>query len=235
MRPATTLGPVELQRLRNVTKATDPVLKAGFADLTKKARLDYKPGGLETVDIGPYGTGIGHQVWMDDTMQVWCHALMYVATQRTSHLDKALEITMDWVNKCKVFKGSNAPLEMAWGGTLLVRSICLLSTAVPRQVTTKFNKFLDDIVLPTLNERYNEIYKWKNNWILTIIECNIQICLYTNKTDSITKYVTDFQNTVAASVDPVTGLNTDSLRGDPYHFCFALGSQMQILEMLKHQ
>ena len=231
----TTLGAAEIKQLSNASKSMDPVIQRGFEWLKKVTRIDYTPRVLDVVDVGPYGSGVGHEEWTTDCMQVWCQALMYIATRSQVYKDKMGFIIREWCTKCKEFRGSNAPLEMAWGATLLVRSMAL-TPDVPENVKVPFDKFLMRIVIPVLTTRYNEIAKWRNNWIFSIIECLIQIELYKPGSTSrnVRDYVTDFQMNVSEAIDLTTGLNTDSKRGDPYHFCFQLSSQIAVLQMCRH-
>lgn len=248
----TPLSMTELERLRFASKSTHPDVQRGYTWLTRVTRLDYTPNVIEKVDIGPYGSGQGHKEWTTDCMQAWCQTLMYIATGQKVYMDKACHIIKAWCTGCKAFGGSNAPLEMAWGATLLVRCMIVLKH-VPEDVRVPFDKFLRNTITNTLTTRYNEIKKWRNNWIFTIIECLMQIEFYKpdwngNANGSmagnangtcppqrpVDKYITDFQTLVTQAIDPATGLNTDSKRGDPYHFCFQLSSQIAILRMLKH-
>lgn len=243
--PATTLGKEQLQQLRTSSVSRDPVISEGYKWLRSRAKENYKSNVLETVDIGPYGDGRGHKEWIEDCMQVYCQTLMFLATNNNTFAKKAMDIMHDWCTKCKSFRGSNAPLEMAWGFTLLVRSMELLKytfndfhvyTSGPQNIPVKlaFNKFLDNIAVPVLTTRFDEISKWKNNWILSILECLITVAFYCDDTKTVPKLVTQFEKSVMESTE-TSGLNTDSRRGDCYHFCFALSSQIQILEMCWHQ
>ncbi|NBP00498.1 MAG: hypothetical protein EBU90_10320 [Proteobacteria bacterium] len=243
--PATTLGKQQLELLRTSSVSRDPVISEGYKWLRSRAKENYKSNVLETVDIGPYGGGRGHKEWIEDCMQVYCQTLMFLATNNNAYAKKAMEITHDWCTKCRSFKGSNAPLEMAWGGTLLARSMELLKYlfidfhvyTLPHMgipVKLAFDKFLDNIAVPVLTTRFNEILAWKNNWILSMIECLLQIAFYRDDTSTASKMISQFQKSVIESTE-TSGLNTDSRRGDCYHFCFAVSSQIQILEMCWHQ
>lgn len=223
--PALPLGPKQLSMLAT---QNSPQSKIGLAELAKNTPLDYMPKSLAVCDIGPYGAGKGHAEWISDCMQAYCHALMFVATKKSAHKDKAQEIILAWSTINKAFTNSNAPLEVAWGSPLLVRSIELLQIKIPI-----FDTYLDKILLPTLLGRYDEIKKWANNWILTILEALIQIYLYKDDQANFKKYVSEFKRIVPSCLLS-TGSTTDTDR-DCYHPCFALGSAVNIAEMVLHQ
>ena len=238
--PATTLGQPQLQNLKSSKTNTNLVLKAGFDLLSREAKLDHKSRALTRVDIGPYGVGIGHDEFTGDSMQIYNLALMFIATNDHRYMKKAIELQDDWSKKCQSFKGSNAPLECAWGATIMIRAVELLKYNKPVNVPwdTEFEKrfktFIQSIILPNLLSRYNEITKWNNNWILTIQEALLQYYLYIDDAVNANRIIEDFQTAVMKCVPHECGMCTETKR-DLIHTQFQLGSIVQVIEMCYHQ
>jgi hypothetical protein len=234
--PAGVMGPKQLAALHQASKTTDPVITKGFQSLAASAPLTYAPRPLKDVNIGPYGTGKGHDEFIDDCMQTYMQALMYVATRKEDHAKKSLQVMQAWVATCHTFKGSNAPLECAWGGAVMVRAAELLKHVYPgwtQDFERRFNGFLDKIILPNLNTRYPEIFKWNNNWILTIQEAILQIAFFRNDLARARWVVDEFKKSLQQCVLPC-GMCTETKR-DQIHAQFQLGSIVQVCEMCFHQ
>ena len=239
--PATTIGPSQLQNLKTSKNHTDHVLNAGYDLLSNEVKLDYKSKALTRIDIGPYGVGIGHNEFVGDAMQIYNLALMFIATNDVRYKRKAMEIQDDWNVKCQSFKGSNAPLECAWGGTIMIRAFELLkniSTGKQQdwdfEFEKRFKEFLDRVIIPNLLSRYNEISKWNNNWILTIQEALLQYYLYKDDVMNANRIITDFMDSVSKCLPHECGMCTETTR-DLIHTQFQIGSMLQILEMCYQQ
>lgn len=234
--PSGILGDNQINNLKKVSTSIDPVLKSGFEMMKKITQLTYKQRPLEVVDIGPYGKGRGHDEFTGDCKQAYQQSLMWVATCDDAYAKKSKEIIMDWCKKCKIFTGSNAPLECAWGIPLFVRSIELLkyhSKILTKEELAYFDVFLEKIMLPNLLGRYNEIKKWNNNWIFSLQEAIIQIALYKNDKQKVVEMVQDYQVCLKKCVMEC-GCNTENKR-DMIHCQFQVASQIQIPEMIWHQ
>lgn len=238
--PATTLGDAQFQNLKLSKNSTNTVLKTGFDLLSKDVRLDYKSRALVRVDIGPYGVGIGHDEFIGDSMQIYNLALMYIASNDYRFMKKAIELQDDWNKKCKSFKGSNAPLECAWGGTIMIRALELLKYSKPPNIPwdiefeKRFKIFIQSVILPNLVSRYNEITRWNNNWILTIQEALLQYYLYVDDIVNANRIIEDFQAALIKCVPHDCGMCTETKR-DLIHTQFQLGSIVQVMEMCYHQ
>ena len=227
------MGPKQLKKLESIASTSNK----GVIQLTKYSPLSYQPKPLQCVDIGPYGSGCGHKEFIDDCMQMYAQALMYIITKDTKHAQKSIDIMTAWCTTCTVFKGSNAPLECGWGGAAMVRSAELLKYVCPKLWTqtqdAMLNAFIKTILLPNLTGRYNEIAKWNNNWILTIQEALLQIALYQDDMPRVSKILDEFKQSLCKCVAE-DGFSTETKR-DMCHLCFQIGSMVQVAEMAWHQ
>ncbi len=231
-RPACTLGQKQLAAVKN------PQLERGIKQLEAACPRDFRARPLATVDIGPYGSGVGHDEFVGDAMQCYMQTLLYVFKRDPAFADKAIGVMRAWAGTCKVFKGANAPLECAWGGTAFVRAAELLRFVYPEGwkksgVVEPFERFIDTILLPNLTGRYKEIAKWNNNWILTIQEALMQIGLYRGDAARFQWVVKEFKDTLPRCVEE-DGFCTETKR-DLCHTQFQIGSMVQIAEMAWHQ
>ena len=238
---ATTLGPSQLQNLKTSQSSPNVSIKTGFDILSRESNLNYKSKVLPNIDIGPHGVGVGHDEFVGDSMQIYHLALMFLATNDIRYKKKALELQDEWNTKCKSFQGSNAPLECAWGGINMIRSVELLKHYKPLQTSqwdsafeTRFKDFLKRIIVPNLLSRYNEITKWNNNWILTIQEALLQYYLYTDSIINPNKIIEDFIKVRPKCVPFDCGMCTETKR-DLIHSQFQIGSVVQFAEMCYHQ
>lgn len=238
--PATTLGASQLQNLKTSKTSPNSILNTGFNLLSKDAKLDHKSRALARIDIGPYGAGIGHDEFTGDSMQIYNLTLMFIATNDYRYMKKAIELQDDWNVKCQSFKGSNAPLECAWGATVMIRAVELLKYNKPANIPwdtsfeQRFKAFLQRVITPNLLSRYYEITKWNNNWILTIQEALLQYYLFIDDMGNANRIITDFQAAVIKCVPHECGMCTETKR-DLIHTQFQLGSIVQFMEMCYHQ
>jgi hypothetical protein len=237
--PATTLGNKQTKILQSSKTSSNDVYKKGYLLLEKEAKIDYKSRVLVNVDIGPYGKGVGHDEFTGDAMQIYNLTLMYISTSDKKYAIKAIELQDEWNIKCKSFTGSNAPLECAWGSICMVRAIELLKYMFPefskyQTFEERFKVFLKNIIIPNLTNRYNEIIKWNNNWIITIQEALIQIYLYYNDITNVNKIIEDFKKVLPKCIIHECGMCTETKR-DLIHTQFQIGSIIQICELCWHQ
>lgn len=235
--PATCFGKNQLDILRKSPQSTEPLHKQGFEMTQKYCKLDYTPRSLVCVNIGPHGVGQGHDEFTGDAMQVYALAICFVATRDKRYADVAIKIQEDWQQKCKEFKGSNAPLEVAWGATCIVRACELLKYTYDgwkQDFEQRFNKFIDTIFMPNLLNRYTEIKRWNNNWILTMQEALMQIALFRDDRSEFQRILNEFRDTLPKCVPCTQGMCTETKR-DLIHSQFQIGSMIQIAEMAWHQ
>lgn len=235
--PATTLSDKQLSILKTSKNSTNIVHKGGFEYLAKYCNLNHKPRALRVVDIGAHGSGVGHNEFVGDSMQCYALVLLYIATKDERYAEKAISIQQTWQTTLTDFKGSNAPLEMAWGATCVIRSMELLKYLYPKwnaQFARDFNRYIDTFVEPTLKTRYNEIQKWNNNWILTIQEALMQLALFRNDVVEFNRLVQDHIQQLSRCINKNIGSCTETCR-DLIHSQFQIASVIQIAEMCWHQ
>lgn len=190
---------------------------------------------MECVDIGPYGAGKGHKEFTEDTAQTYKFVLLWLATEDDMYAKRAGDIIKTWCSGCKVFKGSNAPLEMAWG-SVMVRSAELLKYKWKewKSIEKCFEEFLNGVMLPVLLGRYAEIKKWNNNWILALIEALMQVYIYKNDFKKFIFYVEEYKALRDGLFIGNTGKNNECER-DIIHASFQVLSHLNICEIAFHQ
>jgi hypothetical protein len=227
--PATTLGPKQMSMLRNAPMSKDIMTQTGWKLLLAATEFDKPARVIQDINIGPNGTGIGHNEFIGDAMRVYCLALLYCATGDKKYFNKYSELQSAWCRGCKTFQGTNAPLECAWGGTCMVRAAELMQLH-----TEEFEAFIDSILLPNLWNRYKEIQKWNNNWILAIYEALLQIALYKNNIVLFNSVLKDFCTSLSMCVPFESGMCTETKR-DIVHAQFNIASMINIAELCWHQ
>jgi hypothetical protein len=233
--PATTLGKNQINMLANPKGC--PCRTKALEQLKRTAPLDYNPRPIKDVNIGPHGQGVGHDEFTKDAMQIMYQVCAFIAFKDARYARKAISIQDVWNTQCMTFNGSNAPLEVAWGATCMVRGMEILKYTFKEwssQFEARFNGFLSRIVMPNLLNRYIEIQKWNNNWILTIQEALLQIYLYQNNIQRANAIIQDFKASLPKCLVDDTGRCTETTR-DLIHAQFQIGSILQVAEMCWHQ
>jgi hypothetical protein len=234
--PATTLSQKQIAVMKNSKLSTIDVYRNGFVTLAKYCNIHYQNRALPVVDIGAHGSGVGHDEFIGDAMQFYALVLLYIATKDDRYANTAIGILGAWQNTLREFKGSNAPLEMAWGATCFVRGCELLKHLFSKWNKTNeqsFGKFLDKFVIPVLKFRYEEIKRWNNNWILTIQEALIQIALYRDDIDELNRLIEEHLKAMTICIKH-DGSCTETCR-DIIHSQFQIASMIQVAEMCWHQ
>lgn len=234
--PGTVLSPAHISKISTNT--------AGIAKLHKdtsiwesKLASEKASRCIACVDIGPNGMGVGHAEFTEDAMQCYRYVLLFLAESNVVFAERAASLLIDWCTKCTVFKGSNAPLECAWGGTCFVRSAELIKYKWSGWSTTHaqaVNIFIDNILIPNLTTRYKEISLWYNNWILTILECLQQIYIYKNDDTRFNWVMEQYKQIAPKTFVGATGKNTESDR-DTIHETFQMSSHVQFCEVAYNQ
>lgn len=235
--PAVTMGTPQFEILASSSKSSVPAHKKGFEKLNEYARVNYKPNALTIVDIGPFGAGKGHDEFTGDAMQIYALVLMYLATKNMRYAEHALVIQDAWNMTCHFFRGSNAPLEVAWGAACMVRAFELLKYTYPLWCSgfeRRFNRLIDKIFLPNLRNRYNEIKRWNNNWILSMLEALMQIALFRDDRSEYLRLIEEYKGVLPSCVPNQSGKSTETTR-DLIHAQFQIGSIIQIAEMAWQQ
>lgn len=234
--PAGVIGGKELAALRGVQE--NAVRTSGMEVMRKRCPLDYKARVVAQVDIGAGGVGKGHEEWVGDCMQCYQQALLCVAEGDGRRGQKVVEIIRGWVDGCMSFGGSNAPLEMAWGLTAMVRAAELLKWEWREGwrasgVEAKLVAWVDRVGVPVLMGRYKEIAKWQNNWVLAILEALLQVGLWREDLGRVAWVMEEFRRRMCECVLEC-GMNLE-VRRDQIHSQFGMSSIVQICEMLWHQ
>jgi hypothetical protein len=207
-------------------KTTEPAVAA----LLKITPLDYKPTPIQNVNIAAYGAGIGHKEFTKDSEQAVQQAVAFCITNRVEHAKKALEIILAWASKCKSFEGSNAPLELGWGGCSLVRAAEILKHTYPQWSSSDeatFNRFIDKIMLPKLRTKLG----WTNNWQTTICEARLQIAIFRDDPNELDWAISEYKRIFKVYVTGSDGLTGETLR-DLVHAQFGIGGLIQIPELV---
>ena len=117
---------------------------------------------LSNVDIGPYGVGQGHKEWTEDAMYSYKFVLLWLADGNQSYARKAVDIIESWSQKCKVFVGANAPVEIAWG-CCMIRAAEILKHKYDKwtkKTEDMLNVFIDHIMLPNLLGRFIHVLQF---------------------------------------------------------------------------
>lgn len=237
--PATTLNISQIKTLSLIQNNNNEIHRKGFLLLQKDTNLNHKSCVIPNIDIGAYGKGIGHEEFIGDAMQILNLTIMYLCTKNNAYAKKVISLQDDWNRNCKSFRGSNAPLECAWGSICMLRSIEILKFTYSdfqnhEGFEDRFKCFLDKIIIPNLKNRYNEIMKWNNNWILTIQEALLQYYFYVNDILNANKIVNDFKDIIKRCITHECGRCSETTR-DLIHTQFQLGSMVQIAEMCWNQ
>jgi hypothetical protein len=233
--PATTIAQKQYDLLVNSKGC--PCRAKGLEKLKSLASLVFIPRPIKDVDISANGKGVGHVEFTGDAMQILCHVYAFIALNDIRYARKAMSIQDEWNTKCMSFRGSNAPLEVAWGSICMVRAMEILKYKCKewtKPFEARFDNFIEKIVMPNLLNRYNEIAKWNNNWILTIQEALLQIYLYKDNLTKCNYIIQQFKDTLPKCLIDDTGKCTETTR-DLIHAQFQIGSIIQISEMCWHQ
>jgi hypothetical protein len=205
--------------------------KSCLESLQKDTPVNYQPSPIENVNIAAYGAGAGHKEFTKDGEQCVQQVVMYLATGNNTYADNAIKILMAWSTTCRIFTGSNAPLECGWGGCSMVRAAEILKHSCPLwgpKIDVPFQKFLDKIILPNLKAPLG----WTNNWQTTICEARMQIAIFRNDKAEFDWAIKEYRRILKDYVMP-TGQTKETLR-DLVHAQFGLGSLIQIPELAYH-
>jgi len=174
--PGGVFDPKKLQALKKLDATT-------VSELIKITPLDYKTQAIANVDIGPYGSGDGHKEFIGDGEMTYKAAVAYLATGNESYAKLAVDILNTWSTKCTIFKGSNAPLEAAWGTAAMVKAAELLKYTWPgwdrSGVEARYNKWLDALILPYLIKPLG--WDQRQNWGLSICEARLMTAIFRDK------------------------------------------------------
>lgn len=229
--PGTILGEKQYKRI-----ATSPCCGVKFINKCKEWK---GCSCIRDVNIGPYGAGVGHKEFTGDSTMCYRFTLLWLSGYGEEWAKKASSIIKTWSTGCETFKGTNAPLETAWGICSLVRAAEILKYKwndewKKENVEYAFIKWIDNVMIPNLLTRYQEIKKWKNNWILTILEALMQIYIFKGDVEKLNWALQEYTTIRKTMWVGDTGKNNECER-DIVHATFQLHSHLQICEMARHQ
>lgn len=227
------LGACSVSKLSLVNSARDK--------LFKDVKLNYKSQALTIVDIGQGGSGVGHKEFTEDGKQAYAQALAYLITKEEQYASNCMNILHDWASKCTAFKGTNAPLEAAWGTASMSRACELVKYMVPNWSKYKamedcYVNWVRKMLMPHLlglTEKYKLKWGFYNNWHTSIIEARLQFALLTDDLESVNLCIEEYKKILASYVQD-DGFTGETLR-DSDHCCFGLAGLVQICELAFHQ
>lgn len=219
----------------------NPKYRSCIELILKDAKLHYIPHSLPVVDIGPGGVGIGHKEFTEDGEQCYAQALAFLITSNKKYLDNTLNILDSWATTCRTFRGSNAPLEAAWGTAAMARSLELVKYTCNRNdwrpdIEQRYITWVNTFLMPHLRgetERYRLNWGFFNNWHISITEARLQFALVRDDLKEINwcqdNYIKIFNSFVRED-----GFTGETLR-DSFHCVAGIGGMIQICELLYHQ
>lgn len=218
-----------VDKLKSPTTKNSEPWKSVIAKLASITPLAYTPQPIENVNIGAYGKGIGHKEFTKDAEQAVQQAVMWCATQDPVYARNAMAIIDAWASKCRTFEGSNAPLELGWGGCSLVRAAEILRYTWPQWSAAHLaamNRFIDRLMLPKLKIRLG----WTNNWQTTICEARLQVAIFRDDKQELDWAIAEYKRIYKEYVLP-SGQTGETLR-DLVHAQFGIGGLLQIPELV---
>lgn len=198
--------------------------------------LDYKPKALQVVNIGPYGAGVGHHEFTRDGEQAYQQTVAYLVTGNEQYASNAAFILDSWAKTCKVFTGSNAPLEAGWGTASMAKAAELLKYTWSAKwnasgVEQRYVAFVNKLMLPVLTKPLG--WDDANNWGLTRCEARLQIAILKNDVGEFNGRLDEYRRILPRYVQ--ANGQTGELARDLVHAQFGTGSLIQIAEIAWHQ
>lgn len=198
--------------------------------LFSKTPKNYVPRPIKNVKIEAYGAGNGHKEFTSDAEQAVQQAVAYCITKDNVYAENAIKILRGWCETCTSFEGSNAPLELGWGGCSFVRCAEILKYVYPKWKDTNIENvllgFVDNIVLPKIQQKLG----WTNNWQTTICEARLQIAIFRDNQAEVDWAIAEFKRILKEYVMS-TGQTNETLR-DLVHAQFGMGGLIQIAELV---
>jgi hypothetical protein len=236
--PATIYSTRLLLLLSEVRDSQKLPYQNGFKQLQKNTPLTFKPTVIPNVYLGPYGIGsIGHNEFTGNATMSLQQVLMFIATKEEGYAKNAVNIIWQWSKGCLTITGSNTPLECGWAN-IMIRAAEILKYKYPKGWTTTVNddfvKYLDRIFLPNLTgKRYIEIFRYNNNWTITINEALLQIALFKEDKVSFLYYIEEYKKILVNCIMP-TGQLQETKR-DMWHSQAGIASFIQCAELCYQQ
>jgi hypothetical protein len=171
----------ELEYIRGKVASGEEPWKGAFAKMASSdlASLARVPKPRAVVESGPYDKpdhGAGDE--RSDSVAAYTHALLWQFTGKKEHAQKAIEILNAWSAVLQEHRGSNAPLQAGWTGSLFPRAAEMIrhSDAGWLQADVeRFGQMLRKAHLPAMSECPPD---YNGNWELSRIEATIAIGVF---------------------------------------------------------
>lgn len=194
---------------------------------------------LEVVDIGFGGKGKGHVEFTGDGKRCYAQVLAYLITGNEEYARNAMKIIKDWTQKCKVFRGDNAPLEAAWGTAVMARTMELLKYRYSKfdlNLEKEYISWVKRLLIPHLTgqtEKYKLKWGFYNNWHTSILEAKLQFALLCDDTSSVNECIQEYIKIQNKYIQE-NGFTYETLR-DSDHNCFGIAGIINVSEILYNQ
>jgi hypothetical protein len=207
--------------------------------LLREVKSEVKANVLEVVEIGFGGSGRGHDEFTGDGKECYKQALAYLTTGRDVYAENCIKIINQWTQKCKEFKGNNAPLEAAWGTAVMARSCELLKYTYmkwDKKVEESYKNWVRKLLMPHLRgqtEKYGLKWGFYNNWHTSILEAKLQFALLCDDIVLVNECIDEFKKIHSKYLQD-NGFTYETLR-DSDHNCFGIAGIINVSEILYNQ
>jgi len=172
--------------------------------------------------------------------------MVWLATGRGAHADKAVEILDAWASTVRAFgpRYSNGPLEAAWGLSLMARAAELLKHGGAERwtpaVERRFLGFADTLLLPNL--RYFDAQPLAftagnvagTNWAGTILEARLQYAILREDLGEFEFVARRAQEWLGSYILP-DGQTDETSNRDFMHGQFGIAGAVAVASILYHQ
>ncbi|WP_419999764.1 alginate lyase family protein [Streptomyces boninensis] len=131
----------------------------------------------------------------EDAIAAYTQALLWNATGKRAHAEKAMQIMDAWSGKLKKHTDDNAPLQTAWAGASWAKAGELIKYTYPRwPKQRRFDRMLRDIYLPMVQRKAPQ----NGNWDLAMTDAAIGIAVFLDDREAFDKAVSRFRARVPA-------------------------------------
>lgn len=232
------MSPVMTRTLVNDVK-THPMRKEALQRLMRAVPLTYTPSPLEIVDVDWNGKGTGGKECTKDGEAAVSAALIYWATRDPQYAHLCIKILKAWADTNKTIKGNNAPLTAGWAVCSMARAAELLKYSPMwrdwQVIEVAFFRWLNTVVIKTLQEP--SIWRWgfHNNWHFTIVCARMQVAILLENHTEWAWAVQTYKDILPKALLSGCKGDTVELRRDLTHNQFLLGGMVQAAEIAFHQ
>lgn len=197
--------------------------------------LSFQPRVVEHVNVGKYGTGVGHAELVESGEKAYMFAVAYAMTGDGKYAAKTVEIVDAWSTKCKTFRGENSALEGSWFLSPMVRAVELVKYTRDKKlwnanVEHRFRKFVDLLLWRHVTQKLDFV----NNWTLSKLEAELLYNLHRDNASILQNAAYRYKQQHKQFIDD-KGVTSD-LRRDLTHSQFSIGSLINAAEIFwRHQ